>query len=767
MDEALTIDVTMRAPEDEPQATRHGAGPTTEQGHGDALHCRRCKTVSPATRKFCAQCGEPLWEPCVHCGNVCPAGERFCGICGANLAAAVHQQSEQFEMTLLKAEQLQTEARYEEAVELLSPMSEMTDHPRLSHQAKAATELIKRLGAEREQALTKAEAVYSRGQRCLDDHDYQGAIAVLESVSPTLRNEEFQTLLAEAVSRQQELACLGKELRADLRNKDMIAALPKVARLLELKPGHAQARQLAEQIQKRFAAAAAAKLAQYQYEEAAKLLENIPRSLQIAETAALCERVADLSWITWDLRNAAVVDGPLLAVVERLRALAPDDPRGPKLLEEMQRRAKRAAKSGVIVPPPWASQSAPTPAGFPIDFLDSFRRLKLGESLDRAALSAHPGAFAVACGLALQGLGQAHVQLDLRASERQSALGKVTQLFRRPATAWGLDIGSSSLKAVKLTWNKKEETVALDVATIFEFKKPLGQAAGEEEERAILEESLSAFLTQYELKADQVCLGLPGRIVLTRLFQLPATSRAKLSTMVQYEAKHQLPTPLDQLMWDFQTLGDAAGETGSPPPSEAKKGTAAVLFAAARRKLVDKRLELMQRVGIRVDLLQSECIALHNYLMFERSVAAEDTSEDATQPPAAAAGKAAQSTKPQWPVALLDIGGDGGNMVISSPAGIWVRHLGFGGYSITRALITEFNLTAAQAEEMKRNPASAPSISALYRAVEGVVEDFSREIGISLTAYGKTDQAQPIQQMLGGGGGFQFHGLLAALRSLQ
>ena len=212
-----------------------------------------------ATHKFCAQCGEPLWEPCVHCGAVCPAAERFCGVCGANLAAAIHQQTEQFEANLLTVEQFQTEGRYEEAMALLGPMSSI-EHPRLNHHAKMATEYIKRLGAEQQQATGKAEEVRRQAQERFDQHDYRAAIDLLEDVPNGLRSEAFEKLLAEAEGRQQELAALRRDLRAAIAGKRVWAAMPLVARLLELKPDHAQARRIAEQVQKHFAQAAQAKL---------------------------------------------------------------------------------------------------------------------------------------------------------------------------------------------------------------------------------------------------------------------------------------------------------------------------------------------------------------------------------------------------------------------------------------------------------------------------------------------------------------------------
>jgi type IV pilus assembly protein PilM len=425
----------------------------------------------------------------------------------------------------------------------------------------------------------------------------------------------------------------------------------------------------------------------------------------------------------------------------------------------MQRRCKHAAKNGSVAMPPWASKPGDTPWGFPIDCITGFQRITLDEKLDRTPLVENPGCFAVACGLAIQGLGQAHVQIDLRPAASKSAIKAVTGLFRQryASQAWGLDLGSSSVKAVKLAWDKKTETISMESAALVQYKKPLSQAASEEEEQAIIEEAMTAFLAQNELKADHVCLSLPGRLVLTRIFQLPTSDRTKMSTMVQFEAKRHAPTNLDQLDWDFQPLAapDEEDDSASAKQSETKKGSTAVLFVASRSKLVRKRIDLMKRLGVRVESAQSECIALHNFLMYDLAPPAQSEATNGN----------AEAARPKWPIAVVDVGGDGGNLLVSSPTGVWVRHLGFGGYSVTRALIKYFNLTAAQADELKRNPAAAPSISEIYRTLEPIMDDFSRELGVSLAAYAKADHYEPVERMYCLGGGFQLHGLLAYLRT--
>jgi hypothetical protein len=50
--------------------------------------CPSCQTESPATNRFCGQCGAALAPRCPQCGAEVAAGNRFCGQCGANVQAA-------------------------------------------------------------------------------------------------------------------------------------------------------------------------------------------------------------------------------------------------------------------------------------------------------------------------------------------------------------------------------------------------------------------------------------------------------------------------------------------------------------------------------------------------------------------------------------------------------------------------------------------------------------------------------------------------------
>ena len=51
------------------------------------MRCSKCGSDSPATKRFCGDCGAPLTNRCPKCDAENPPGKRFCGDCGTALAA--------------------------------------------------------------------------------------------------------------------------------------------------------------------------------------------------------------------------------------------------------------------------------------------------------------------------------------------------------------------------------------------------------------------------------------------------------------------------------------------------------------------------------------------------------------------------------------------------------------------------------------------------------------------------------------------------------
>ena len=412
----------------------------------------------------------------------------------------------------------------------------------------------------------------------------------------------------------------------------------------------------------------------------------------------------------------------------------------------------------------------------------------------------------MACGLALQGLGLAAIQTDLRPKGKVGVVDLVSSIVRRRGSraAWGIDIGSSSLKAVKLALGEKGEEPRLEIALCIEHQKSLGQANNELEEQALLEETLATLLAKHDLRNEHVVVGLSGQVVFSRMFKLPPSDRRKLEAMVKHEVKRHMPVNIEALVWDYATIGpEGAGPhgpsarrrqaiNGRAPGRTALNASRArsghqrswnVLVTAARRSYVERRLAILRKAGIKPSLVQSDCTALYNLLAYESGAAepgpppqdaSPENGSDRKDPPAAseaalaqtAADDAQEASDPlAAPIAIVDLGHEGSRLLVCSSSALWVQNLGFGGHLLTRALVKELNLTTAAAERYKRDPLAAPSVAQVYRAAGPVLEDLLRELQAALAAVANAEDHPPIQRICLLGGAVLFHGLLQVLQS--
>jgi type IV pilus assembly protein PilM len=714
-------------------------GGRRSNGDGHLVACSQCGAPVAPNRKFCGQCGFNLWESCFQCETLCLAGEPFCGSCGADLKAHFEEHVREFEGAFQQADELRVECRYGDAIALLSPLTKV-DHPRLESQARQAIEMIRQIGADRQTRLAEVEVLGQEARRCVERYDYEGAVGLLEGVPEPLRDDHLRQLLREASALLDEVLSLTREIAEAISGGRTGDLLAKIERLLTIKPDHPQATQLAQRLEQRLFLVAKEKSAACQYEAALAMLEQVPRQVRGEEFEAVHGRVQELIWLVSDLKNAPVADAMLAAVAERLLRLSPRDTRAAKALEEIRRRLKVAEGDPRRAVVPWAAAKEQTRIGCPVDWLTDFRRFHFHENFNAAVLAANPGSFFAACGLALQSLRLSRTKINLHPSD-PSLRGQFRKLQRmRPLVkAWGLDLGASGLKALRLGMDKSQQNLTIEACDLVPHRKLLSEAVNEEEERALIEETVKEFLSRNDLKGCRIGLGLPGRTVFVRQLSLPSVEPKKLASAVQYEVRRQVSIPLDDLVWGYEVLGEGADD-----PISAKKNDVAIV--AARRIMLKDRLSRLGNAGMAVDVVQGDAIALYNFLAYDYF------------------GEAAPAERVNEVTAVLDLGSDAMNVLIGSPRLVWLHGSGFGCHNFTKVLVRQQRLTLAQAEELLRDPLRAESLYAHYQTLEPVFEELAKQIEAAFAQFTRAHRHAKITRLLGVGGGFRIHGLFGYLR---
>lgn len=171
---------------------------------------------------------------------------------------------------------------------------------------------------------------------------------------------------------------------------------------------------------------------------------------------------------------------------------------------------------------------------------------------------------------------------------------------------WGIDIGQCALKALRLELiDGKPTATAFDYV---EHNKILSQPDADPD--ALIREALDKFLSRNQIKLDEVAIGIAGQSGLARFVKLPPVEEKKIAEIVKFEAKQQIPFPLDEVVWDFQKI--AGGEAVDGFALETEIG----LFAM-KRDVISRYLGYFAGSKIEVHMVQMSPLALVNFATYD------------------------------------------------------------------------------------------------------------------------------------------------------
>src|SRR5262245_6705629 len=311
-------------------------------------------------------------------------------------------------------------------------------------------------------------------------------------------------------------------------------------------------------------------------------------------------------------------------------------------------------------------------------------------------------------------------------------------MAKLPVGVWGIDLGQCALKALRL-----EERDGQVVATAFDYvehPKILSQPDADPEQ--LTREALEKFLSRNDLKGDTVAISVPGQSGLARFVKLPPGEEKKITDIVRFEAKQQIPFNLDEVVWDFEQITSGMVTDGFAMETE-------IGLFAMKRDMDSRYLGHFKEVNVEVHLVQMAPLALCNYVSY-----------DLLQKNADGTGGEEQGGGKKHCVVALDIGADSANLVITDGQRIiWQRPIPLGGNHFTRALTKDMKLTFAKAEHLKRNATKSPDLKKILASLKPVLNDFVGEVQRSLGYFTNTHRDAQIEYMVGLGNAFRLPGL--------
>lgn len=753
------------------------------QGPTRALVCVGCGRENSEQRNFCAGCGDTLWEPCLACSKRCQAGEAYCGSCGANQVALVRERRSAISSLLEQARQLHQNEQYDEALVAIREIVR-SPHSLLAPILAEVDDQTKAFVADRRRHREEAKTAPERAEERLQAGDYVGALLLLEKVPKVFRTPAITDLIARVRFLQSEIVSLKNEIRAAARLPLSLEILPKVERLLSLVADDGPAGELHKQLlvlqqqtnqsdRERLIKEARQRLGEHRYQQAEQLLRQIVEEERNEQVTRLTEFATETSAIAGALKTAPVVDPPLLALAQRLQKLDPGNGQLPQAMQQLKQRLAAGPKDSRHAYAAWRKAPASTTVQAPVEWLGGLERIAPADQSVQQAMRAQPGMFLVAAGLALQGIGRGLVNLNLARRDRSGMLGQLTSMVRGKSarSAWGIDLSPSGLKAVKLVAAEKGNQVVMEAVYFREHAEPSLPATPDKRHQAETD-TIKAFVEQHKLAGSAIAVGLAGPKVLGRVFRLPPMAARKVAGVVEYEARHQIPYPLAELDWDHQVIDRPDEDTPGDPWRD-------VVLAAIKRFQLSEHLAPLAAAGIVPDIVQSDCMALYNLLAWEqfpdlfaansgasppaksaKATTGDKANKDADgKEPAAAASSAETEAARNCAQVALDIGASSSNLVVIWHNGLWFRSIGRGGGDLTKGLMRELNLTAAVAEQVKREPAKARRFHQFESALWSPLGELVQEIHRSLKVFQKDYPEINIDRFLIFGGGARAHGL--------
>jgi type IV pilus assembly protein PilM len=301
---------------------------------------------------------------------------------------------------------------------------------------------------------------------------------------------------------------------------------------------------------------------------------------------------------------------------------------------------------------------------------------------------------------------------------------------------WGIDLGQCALKALRL--ENIDGTITATAFDYIEHPKILSQPDADPEQ--LTRDALQQFLSRNNIQGDQIAISVPGQTGLARFVKLPPVEAKKIPDIVKFEAKQQIPFPLDEVVWDWQRIGTDKSEDFT----ENEVG----LFAM-KRDMVNRYLQSFKDAVIEVHTVQMAPLALVNYVAFDVLKKGPYGSDEPGETDAEAGC-----------IVAVDVGVDNSNLIVTDGQKvIWQRPIPIGGNHFTRALTKELKLTFAKAEHLKRNATKAEDPKKIFQAMKPVFSDFVGELQRSLGFFTNTHRGANITRMMGLGNAFRLPGL--------
>jgi type IV pilus assembly protein PilM len=220
---------------------------------------------------------------------------------------------------------------------------------------------------------------------------------------------------------------------------------------------------------------------------------------------------------------------------------------------------------------------------------------------------------------------------------------------------------------------------------------------------------------------------LPSQSVFSRFVKLPGATANDVESIIGFEAQQNVPFPIDEVVWDYQIMGDRRGETWD------------VSIVAIKADQLNEVVEAVGKGGIAPGRIDFSPTALFNSFRYNYADAKGCS-------------------------LLLDLGSRTTNLVFIEDNRLFSRSIPIGGNAITAAIAKEFTQEITVAEKLKLEKGTVglggayaesedPTEARLAKVTRNTMTRLHAEIARSINFYRTTQGGTtPMRVLICGGG---------------
>ena len=292
---------------------------------------------------------------------------------------------------------------------------------------------------------------------------------------------------------------------------------------------------------------------------------------------------------------------------------------------------------------------------------------------------------------------------------------------------FGLDVGSSTIKAVFLQNEKGVIKVKSSIIAKTPTKGMLSDATLDQEEMA---QVIRQMVMDAKIPVRNAHIALSDNHVFAKVVDMPSLSDKELASAIYWEAEQHIPVPLSTINLDWKVLRHGLGDT--------KAETMQVLLVGAPANILKKYEKVFELAGINIDSLETETLSVIRSTV----------------------------TSANFPNSLIvNIGSLGTSLaIVQKGILVFLYNIPLGGVAMNRSIASEFGFSAKQAEEYKKTYGmnEANFGGKIKAALEPILLSLISEIKKALSFYiDKYKDEHPIQQIILTGGTARIPGIVS------